>query len=196
MPLRRSLPLAAAVALLLSGCAGQAGAPSGDPSASSAPSTPSASASAGPVRGGVVRPGPAPSTASGTVRTVHLVQHTGPVPGTKRSGPVWQLVRSSAGSADVRILWASSTTPTCGAPTDVYVTETADAVVLDLAGPRPRSGVACSALAVESTATVVLAQPLGSRTLEEHRIGACALPTPSTGMQPQVACPRAVGPVG
>jgi hypothetical protein len=193
MPRLRSLPLAAAVVLLLAGCAGQGGAPSGNPSASS---TPSPSASSAPAKGGVVKPGPAPSTAPGTVRAAHLVQHRGPVPSTKRLGPVWQLVRSSAGSRDVRILWASGTTPTCGAPTDVYVTETADAVVIDLAGPRPRSGVACSALAVQSTATVVLAQPLGSRTLEEHRIGACALPTPSTGMQPQVACPRAVGPVG
>jgi hypothetical protein len=196
MPLLRSLPLAAAVVLLLAGCAGQAGAPSGRSSGTAASPTTSASSSPGPGKGGVVKPGPAPSTAPGAARTVHLVAHQGPVPSTKRLGPAWQLVQSSAGSPDVRILWTSSTSPTCGAPTDVYVTETADAVVLDLAGPRPRAGVACSALAVQSTATVVLAQPLGSRVLEEHLLGACALPTPSTGMQPQIACPRVVGPVG
>ena len=183
---RRLAALAAVVVVLLAGCAEQ------HPAAPPAPAPTTSPTSSLP---GIGAPTPAPTVSAAPARgQVVLTVHQGPPPPGVRRGPAWQVVSADPASASVGIAWADSVAPGCGAVKDVYVQETAQAVVLDLVHSTPRVGVVCPAVLVPRRATVPLAAPLGTRTLEEHALpsgmSGAPCPTPGPAAQAvQIVCP-------
>ncbi len=195
---RRIAALAALAVLLLSGCAEQHAAAPPQPATSPSPvaSAPAPSASA-PSPSALGTPTPAPTVSPApTSGTVHLTVHRGALPLGVRPGPAWLVVSARPSSASVTISWTDAVAPGCGAVKDVWVQETTDAVVLDLVHSARRTGLVCPMVLAPRRATVALAAPLGSRTLEEHAstLAAGEDPCPSPGpisQTVQVVCPMA-----
>jgi hypothetical protein len=180
--------LAVVAVLLLAGCAER------NPAAPPAPA-PSATSSATPSLPALNAPTPAPTLSSApTSAAVSLIVHQGPPPAGVRRGPAWLVASAHPAAASVGIAWTDSVAPGCGAAKDVWLQETAVAVVIDLVHSVGRVGVVCPAVLVPRRATVPLAAPLGTRILEEHVSGpgsagaACPSPGP-IARSSQVVCP-------
>jgi hypothetical protein len=150
---------------LLAGCA-EPGEPGGAPPSSvpaPAPSTPAPTSTPVPMPTPPVR-----DVGGGRAVRARLAVHRGAAPVGALIGPAWRLRASSAGSPSVRIAWYDAPSAACGAATDVWVAESADAVVIDLAGHGVGPTILCAAIVVPRTMSVPLSVPLGHRRLLEH----------------------------
>jgi hypothetical protein len=188
----RSIAALAAVAvLLLAGCAERS--PAAPPPPTPTPSATSTLPSIG-------APTPAPTlSAAPSAGTVTLTVHHGAPPAGALRGPEWLVTAAGPTTASVGIAWTDSVAPGCGAVQDAWVQETGTAVVIDLERSARRVGVVCPAVLVPRAATVTLAAPLGTRTLEEHESapGSVGAPCPSPGpiaRSAQVVCPLTAKP--
>jgi hypothetical protein len=93
----------------------------------------------------------------------------------------------------VTIAWSDVPTPGCGAVQEAYVRETASAVVIDLVHSPRKSGVVCPTVLVPRQASVTLATPVGSRTLQQDATtpndGLLPCPSPSPSSSRPISCP-------
>jgi hypothetical protein len=175
----RIVALAVGAALLLTGCAEQHAA--GPPVPATSPSAVASASPSASVPSALNTPTPAPTLSPApTAGTVHLTVHRAALPPGVRRGPEWLVVSAAPASTSVTIAWTDAVSAECGAVQDVWVQETSDAVVLDLVHSAHRAGAVCPMVLAPRRATVPLAAPLGSRTLEEH------VSTPTAGDGP---CP-------
>jgi hypothetical protein len=188
---RRIAALAAVAVLLLSGCAEQQAAAPPQPASSPSPVASASPSSPAELNTPTPAPTVSPAPTSGSVR---LTVHRGALPPGVRRGPAWLVVSADPSSAAVTIAWTDAVSPGCGAVKDVWVQETNDAVVLDLVHSARRPDIVCPLVLAPRRATVTLAAPLGSRTLEEHAStltggdGPCPSPGPIS-QTVQVVCP-------
>lgn len=109
---------------------------------------------------------------SRTNRDITVVQKEGRIPADLI--PVrWSTGMLRPASRNLLITWGYGN---CGAPdreTDVFLRETPDSVLIDVWDDTRKDlplGTACAGVGLTGTATVHLAEPLGSRTLELHEI--------------------------
>jgi hypothetical protein len=186
---RRSIALAtlaAATALLLTGCA--------EPQAA-IPAVPASSPTPSAIEMATPAPTPAP-TLSGAPngRTVSLTVHRSAPPLLAHEGPTWYVLAADPASSSVEIAWMDTPSPGCGAVKDVWVQETSKDVTIDLARSARNVDTTCPDVLVPRRATVPLDSPLGSRRLLEESGGPmvprpCPSPLSATPASPDIACP-------
>lgn len=188
---RRIAALAAVAVLLLTGCAERG--PAAPPQPATSPSPAASASPSSPVSLNTPTPAPtvSPAPRSGSVT---LTVHRGPLPPGVRRGPAWLVVSADPSSASVTIAWTDAVSPGCGAVQDAWVQETSDAVVIDLVHSVRRPDIVCPLVLAPRHATLMLAAPLGTRTLEEHvsTLTGGDAPCPSPGpisQTAQVVCP-------
>lgn len=109
---------------------------------------------------------------AGTNMDITVVHKKGRIP-TDLVPVRWSTETLQPASRDLRITWDYGN---CGAPnreTDIYLLETSNAVLIDVWDDTRMDlpfGTACAGVSLTGTATVHLAEPLGSRALELHEI--------------------------